>query len=62
MNTFQALFEASMKENKGLFFYVSGNVIGGVVTNIGDGVITLKNRDYSVIILSVSQILAVAMP
>ena len=59
------LFQASLKDKKGLMLYVNGQTIAGVVVSVGGGVgdntIELKSREYSRIIVKIDAIDAVAM-
>lgn len=59
------LFQASLKDKKGLMLYVKGQTIAGVVVSVGGGVgdntIELKSREYSRIIVKIESIDAVAM-
>ena len=56
----ETLFQKSKQENKGLMFYVGGQSIGAVVTEIGDEYITAKNREYGTILIRRDRIDAVA--
>lgn len=54
------LLQTSKQENKGLMFYVGGQTIGAVVTEIGDEYITAKNREFGTIVIRRDRIDAVA--
>lgn len=59
---FKELFELSQKENKGLMFYLNGQTVGGLVTNIiSDDVIEVRNSEYDRILIRVASIDAVAI-
>jgi hypothetical protein len=58
---FQELFDYSLKEKKGLTFYVQGQTIAGVVTKmIGDDAIEVRNQTSSRIIIRLERVDAVA--
>ncbi len=58
---FQELFDYSLKEKKGLTFYVQGQTLVGIVTKIsGDDAIEVRNQTSSRIIIRLDQIDAVA--
>jgi hypothetical protein len=59
---YQELFDRSLKEKKGLNFYVSGQTIGAVfVKLIGTEAIEVRNQTYSRIIIRLDSIDAVAI-
>lgn len=61
MQTYNELLEMSLKEKKGLMFYVNGQAIGGAVTKIGDdGFIEVRNQQYGRIIIRLEQVDALA--
>jgi hypothetical protein len=61
MKAYKELFDWSMKEKKGLMFYVNGQTIGGAVTRINDaGYVEVRNQTYGRIIIRAEQIDAVA--
>jgi hypothetical protein len=58
---FRELLEMSLKEKKGLTFYVHGQVIsGGVIRLIGEDAVEVKNREFGRIIIRLDRIDAVA--
>ena len=58
---FKELLEMSLKEKKGLTFYVHGQVItGGVIRFIGEDAVEVKNREFGHIIIRLDRIDAVA--
>ena len=58
---FQELFDYSLKEKKGLTFYVQGQTIPGVVTKmVGDDAIEVRNQTSNRIIIRLDRIDAVA--
>ena len=57
---FQELFDYSLKEKKGLTFYVQGQTIPGVVTKmIGDDAVEVRNQTSSRLIIRLDRIDAV---
>jgi hypothetical protein len=60
-HAFQELFDYSLKEKKGLTFFVQGQTIPGVVTKmVGEDAIEVRNQTSSRIIIRVDRIDAVA--
>jgi hypothetical protein len=58
---FKELLEMSLKDKKGLTFYVHGQVItGGVTRFIGEDAVEVKNREFGRIIIRLDRIDAVA--
>lgn len=60
LKAYQELLEMSLKEKKGLMFYVNGQAIGGAVTKIEDGFVEVRNQQYDRIIIRLRQIDAMA--
>lgn len=61
-NMYRELFEASLKDKKGLTIYVNGQSIPGVVTRmIGDDAVEVRNREVSRAIIRIDRIDAVSM-
>lgn len=59
---FEELIQQSLKEKKGLTFYIKGQTIGGVVTKVsGPGAIEVRNQTYSRIVIRLDEVDAVAM-
>lgn len=57
----QALFDYSLKEKKGLTFFVQGQTIPGIVTKmVGEDAIEVRNQTSSRIIIRLDRIDAVA--
>lgn len=61
MNPFQAIFEKSMNEKKGVNVHVNGQTIGMLVTKIGDGVVEGRSQQYSTIAVRIDRIDAAAI-
>ncbi len=62
MNTFQELIDQSLKDKKGLTFFIKGQTIGGAVTKqIGPEIVEVRNQTYSRIIIRLDQVDAVAI-
>jgi hypothetical protein len=61
MDQFKEVFEASMKEKKGIMVYLHGQTVGGLVTRITPNAIELRNQQYSRIVVMMDKIEAVAM-
>jgi hypothetical protein len=63
MDTFSELIELSMKDKKGLTFYIKGQTVVGYVTKIGDngGTIEVRNQTLSRIIVRLDQVDAVGI-
>ena len=58
---FRELLEMSLKEKKGLVFYVNGQTIAAAVTRfIGEDAVEVKNREFGRIIIRLDRIDAVA--
>jgi hypothetical protein len=58
---FKELLEMSLKEKKGLTFYVHGQTISGGVTRIiGDDAVEIKSREFGRIIIQLDRVDAVA--
>lgn len=55
-----SLFEKSKQENKGLMFHVQGQQIAGIVVDVGSDFVTVKNREYNIIVIRKDRIDAVA--
>src|SRR5690242_10362586 len=59
---FQELIDQSMKEKKGLTFFIKGQTIGGVVIKqTGPDIIEIRNQTYSRIIVRLDHVDAVAI-
>lgn len=59
---FQELIDQSMKEKKGLTFFVKGQTIAGIVTKqTGPDIIEVRNQTYSRIIIRLDHVDAVAI-
>ncbi len=61
MNPFQAIFEKSMTEKKGVNVHVNGQTIGMLVTKIGDGFVEGRSQQYSAIVIRTERIDAATM-
>jgi hypothetical protein len=62
LQSYQELFDKSLKEKKGLNFYVKGQTIGAVfVKMIGNDAIEVRNQTYGRIIIRLDSIDAVAI-
>ncbi len=60
MNPFQELFDYSMKEKKGITFYVSGQTVGGLVLRYNEQIVEVRNQQYSRVVVRIDKIEAVA--
>lgn len=56
MQAFQAIFERSLNEKKGIQVWINGQAIGLAVTRIGDGWIEGRNREYGLIVIRTERI------
>lgn len=57
-----ALLELSMKERKGLTFFLPGQTVSGIVTKvIGTEAVEARSQTYSKILIRLGQVLAVAL-
>jgi len=63
MNTpaVQELFQLSMKEKRGITFFLPGQAIAGVVTKVDAEAVEARSQTHSRIIIRLDQILAVAI-
>jgi endonuclease YncB( thermonuclease family) len=62
LQSYQELFDKSLKEKKGLNFYMKGQTIGAVVVKmIGNDAIEVRNQAYGRIIIRLDSIDAVAI-
>jgi hypothetical protein len=58
---FRELLETSLKEKRGLKFYVNGETIGGAVTRfIGDEAVEVRNQEFSHIVIRLDRVDAIA--
>ena len=60
LKAYQELLEMSLKEKKGLMFYVNGQTIGGAVSKIDEGFVEVRNQQYGRIIIRLREIDALA--
>lgn len=60
-NPFQAIFEKSMNEKKGVNVYVNGQTIGMLVTKIADGIVEGRSQQYSSIVIRIERVDAAAI-
>ena len=59
---FQELIDQSLKEKKGLTFFIKGQTIGGAVTKQNaPGIVEVRNQTYSRVIIRLDQVDAVAI-
>jgi hypothetical protein len=59
---FQELIDQSLKEKKGLTFFIKGQTIGGAVTKqIGTEFVEVRNQTYSHAIIRLDQVDAAAI-
>jgi hypothetical protein len=58
---YQALFEASQNEKKGLMLYVKGQQISGIVVKIASDHVEMRSREYSRIVVRIESIDAAAL-
>ena len=61
MELFKEMFEWSLKEGKGLTFWVSGQMIGGGVVKFNADTVEVKSQQYRRVIIKISAIEDVAM-
>ncbi|MGH9719098.1 MAG: hypothetical protein ACRD8O_02715 [Bryobacteraceae bacterium] len=60
-NPFRELIEQSMRDKKGLTFYVKGQTIGGGVTRMhGDAIVEVRNQTHSRIVIRLDSVDAIA--
>ena len=60
MNIYRELFERSLVEKRGLTFFINGQTVAGIVTEIiGDEAVATYSQTYSRIIIRIDQIDAV---
>ena len=55
-NPFQAIFEKSMNEKKGVNVHVNGQSIGMLVTRIGDATVEGRSQQFSMIVIRLDRI------
>src|SRR4051812_48506933 len=61
LQAYKSVLETSMKEKRGLMFYVRGQQIGGgVVRLIGDDAVEIRNQTYGRIVIRLDQVEATA--
>ena len=61
-NAFQELVDQSLKDKKGLTFFIKGQTVGGaVIKQTGPDIIEVRNQTYSRIIIRLDQVDAVAI-
>ena len=54
---FDELIQQSLKEKKGLTFFVKGQTIGGVVTKVSSpGAVEVRNQTYSRIVIRLDEV------
>jgi hypothetical protein len=59
---FQELIDQSLKEKKGLTFFIKGQTIGGAVTKqLGPEIVEVRNQTYSHVIIRLDHVDAVAI-
>ncbi len=62
MDIYKELLERSLKEKRGLTFFVNGQTVSGIVTEIlGEEAVAAYNQTYSRIVIRLDRIDAVAM-
>lgn len=62
LQVFQELFDVSMKEKKGLTFYIGGQTVGGLVVKIhGDTHVEVRNQISPRILIRIDRIDAVSI-
>ncbi|HUT35394.1 MAG TPA: hypothetical protein VNE39_18040 [Planctomycetota bacterium] len=55
------LLQLSMKDKKGITFFLPGQTIAGIVTKVDTEAVEARSQTYSRIIIRLDQILAVAI-
>ncbi len=59
---FNELIQQSLKEKKGLTFFIKGQTIGGAVTKVlGPDAVEVRNQTYSRIVIRLNEVDAVAI-
>ena len=62
MELFKDLIELSLKEKRGLTFFIKGQTIAGIVTEIiGTEAIEVRNQTFSKVVIRIEAIDAVAI-
>ena len=62
MDIYRELFERSLVEKRGLTFFMNGQTVSGIVTEIlGDEAVAAYNQTYSRIVIRLDRIDAVAI-
>ena len=62
MDIYKELLERSLKEKRGLTFFVNGHTVSGIVTELlGEEAVAAYNQTYSRIVIRLDRIDAVAM-
>lgn len=57
---FQELFAHSLKEKRGLTFYMKGQNIAGIVTKVSSDTVEVRNQTHGRIVIRIDQIDAIA--
>lgn len=55
------VLQLSLKEKKGVTFFLPGQTVAGVVTKIADEAVEARSQTYSRIVIRLDQVLAVAI-
>jgi dissimilatory sulfite reductase (desulfoviridin) alpha/beta subunit len=58
--SFQEMFDQSLKDKKGITLHVGGQVIGGAVTRVGPDFVELRSQEFARIVVRIDRIDAVA--
>jgi hypothetical protein len=62
MSSYRELLELSQKEKRGITFFVSGQTIAGIVTQLlGSEAVEVRNQTYGKIIIRLDRVDAIAI-
>ncbi|BBL70016.1 hypothetical protein [Methylogaea oryzae] len=58
---YKELLESSLKDKRGLKFFINGNTVGGAVTRlIGDEAVEVRNQEFGRIVIRLDRVDAIA--
>ena len=60
MQKFTEMFELSIKEKKGITFYLGGQTVGGLVLRYDGETVEVRNQQYSRVVVRIDRIDAIA--
>ncbi|TAF33023.1 MAG: hypothetical protein EAZ57_07180 [Cytophagales bacterium] len=58
---FEIILKQSLHEKKSVGIYLNGHVLAGVVYQLTETTVFLRNREYAQIVIGLNQILAIVM-